>query len=396
MWWSSLHILHLRLLIHFGICGWNMIPQCIQLKNSELWTWHQRKPTDINWPTGWWFYMLYRHYRLYVFVFSPLWDDWWSLLMLVGSMVSCDLASRSLLDLVQCNEHVEETCLSCSFFFANSFTSDIPLIFGFTRRHRFLETILPNSGISGRAKARVEVVVLDPFWKALERTLGFVGPRGQTWNRLTFLILPENQRIIRNLPCFFDFIGMGRVVTFKLDRFRRCSLMLGLQTSANYNEEQLAHPHPPGVAGPYSHCDGENTKQLAFRLAWTNWKYQKEHHNFPWGIHCYAKSSTTWGNKLDPPAIALLSVKRMMFVKCIHKCQERPWISQEISGKYLSIYIIIHIYIDMCVIIYKLSNLNITQAFIMREINTVPTTSSCWWSQTCFMISNICAVLPKM
>jgi hypothetical protein len=116
MWWSSLHILHLRLLIHFGICGWNMIPQCIQLKSSELWTWHQRKPTDINWPTGWWFYMLYRHYRLYVFVFSPLWDDWWSLLMLVGSMVSCDLASRSLLDLVQCNEHVEETCLSCSFF----------------------------------------------------------------------------------------------------------------------------------------------------------------------------------------------------------------------------------------------------------------------------------------
>ena len=55
-----------------------------------------------------------------------------------------------------------------------------------------------------------------------------------------------------------------------------------------------------------------------------------------------------------------------------------------------------YIYIDMCVIIYKLSNLNITQAFIMREINTVPTTSSCWWSQTCFMISNICAVLPKM
>jgi len=55
------------------------------------------------------------------------------------------------------------------------------LIFGFTRRHRFLEKFLPNSGmISGRAKARVEVVVLDPFWKALERTLGFVGPRGQT------------------------------------------------------------------------------------------------------------------------------------------------------------------------------------------------------------------------
>ena len=101
--------------------------------------------------------------------------------MLVGSMVSCDLASRSLLDLVQCNEHVEETCLSCSIFFAKSFTSDIPLIFGFTRRHRFLEKFLPNSGmISGRAKARVEVVVLDPFWKALERTLGFVGPRGQT------------------------------------------------------------------------------------------------------------------------------------------------------------------------------------------------------------------------
>ena len=61
---------------------------------------------------------------------------------------------------------------------------------------------------------------------------------------------------------------------------------------------------------------------------------------------------------------------------------------------YLSIYLSVIIYTRWWT--GELSNLNTTQAFIMREIDTVPTTSSCWWSQTCFMISNICAVVPKM
>jgi hypothetical protein len=82
------------------------------------------------------------------------------------------------------------------------------LIFGFTRRHRFLETILPNSGISGRAKARVEVVVLDPFWKALERTW-FCGAKGPNLKQVDLLNPPGKSENHTKSSVFLRFYWNG-------------------------------------------------------------------------------------------------------------------------------------------------------------------------------------------
>ena len=57
----------------------------------------------------------------------------------------------------------------------------------------------------------------------------------------TCLIFPENKRIMENLHAmffFFDYIGRGRVLTFDLDRFGRCSdLEHWAGLSANWNED---------------------------------------------------------------------------------------------------------------------------------------------------------------